>query len=45
MKYAVEIGSGAMKYVQSFRNFGSANQKLMRGGRGIHGHTDTQTEW
>jgi hypothetical protein len=38
MKYAVEMGSGAMKYVQSFIKTGSGIQKLIR--RGIHKHTE-----
>lgn len=29
MKYAVEMGSGAMMYVQSFINIGSGIQKLI----------------
>jgi hypothetical protein len=36
MKYAFEMGSGAMMYIQ----FGSAIQKLIHGG-----HADTQTAW
>jgi hypothetical protein len=39
MKYAVEMGSGAMKYILSFIKIGSAIQKL-KGGGGIHRHTD-----
>jgi hypothetical protein len=31
MKYAVEIGSGAMIYIPSFIKFGSAIQKLIKG--------------
>jgi hypothetical protein len=38
MKYAVEMGSGAMIYVPSFIKIGSGIQKLIRG---IHGHTDS----
>jgi hypothetical protein len=38
MKYAIEMGSGAMMYIQSFIEIGSSTQKLMRGG--IHRHTD-----
>jgi hypothetical protein len=38
MKYAVEMGSGAMIYIQSFIKIGSGIQKLMGGG-----FTDTQT--
>jgi hypothetical protein len=37
MKYAVEIGSGAMIYIPSFIKTGSGIQKLMGG---IHRHTD-----
>jgi hypothetical protein len=37
MKYAVEMGSGAMIYIPSFIKIGSAIQNLM--GR------DTQTAW
>jgi hypothetical protein len=40
MKYAVEMGSGAMIYIPSFIKIGSAIQKLIRG-REIH----TQTAW
>jgi hypothetical protein len=43
MKYAVEMGSGAMIYVPSFMTTNSGIQKFM-GGR-IHRHTDTQTAW
>jgi hypothetical protein len=32
MKYAVEMGSGAMIYIPSFIKIGSGIQKLMRGG-------------
>jgi hypothetical protein len=39
MKYAVEIGCGAMIYVQSFIKFGSGIQNLI--GRGVHRHTDS----
>jgi hypothetical protein len=39
MKYAVEMGSGAMIYVPSFINVGLGIQKLMGG------YTDTQTAW
>jgi hypothetical protein len=38
MKYAVEMGSGAMIYIPSFIKIGSAIRKLM-------GEGDTQTEW
>jgi hypothetical protein len=37
MKYAVEMGSGAMIYIPSFIKIGSGIQKLL--GR-IHSHTD-----
>jgi hypothetical protein len=40
MKYAVEMGSGAMIYVESFMKTGSGIQKLLRGL-----FTDTQTAW
>jgi hypothetical protein len=39
MKYAVEIGSGAMTYISIFIKTGSGIQKV------IAGCTDTQTEW
>jgi hypothetical protein len=39
MKYAVEMGSGAMIYIPSFVMIGSGIQKL------IGGYTDTQTAW
>jgi hypothetical protein len=32
MKYAVEMGSGAMIYIPSFIKIGSGIQKLLRGG-------------
>jgi hypothetical protein len=38
MKYAVEMGSGAMIYIPSFKNIGSGIQKLI-GGK--HRHTDS----
>jgi hypothetical protein len=38
MKYAVEMGSGAMIYIPSFINIGSGIQKL-RGG--VQRHTDS----
>jgi hypothetical protein len=41
MKYAVEMGSGAMIYTPSFIKIGSGIQKLM----GRVGFTDTQTVW
>jgi hypothetical protein len=31
MKYAVEVGSGAMIYIPSFKKIGLAIQKLIRG--------------
>jgi hypothetical protein len=37
MKYAVQMGSGAMIYIPSFIDIGAAIQKLIRG---IHRHTD-----
>jgi hypothetical protein len=40
MKYAVEMGSGAMMYILSFIKIGSAIQKLIGG---IKRHTDIQT--
>jgi hypothetical protein len=39
MNYAVEMGSDATIYVQSFINIVSATQKLIEGDT----HTDTQT--
>jgi hypothetical protein len=36
MKYAAEMGSGAMIYVPSFMKSGSGNQKLIGAGEGIH---------
>jgi hypothetical protein len=38
MKYAVEMGSGAMIYIPSFIKIGSAIQKLIGG---IHRQTDS----
>jgi hypothetical protein len=38
VKYAVEMGSGAMIYIPSFINIGSGIQKLIGG---IHRHTDS----
>jgi hypothetical protein len=38
MKYAIEMGSGGMKYIPKFRKIGSGIQKLMVG-------EDTQTTW
>jgi hypothetical protein len=40
MKYAVEMGSGAMIYIPSFKKIGSDIQKLME-----REFTDTQTAW
>jgi hypothetical protein len=37
MKYAVEMGSGAVIYIPSFIKIGSGFQKLIRGG---HRHTE-----
>jgi hypothetical protein len=39
MKYAVEMGSGAMIYIPSFIKTGSAIQTLM--GRGEYRHTNS----
>jgi hypothetical protein len=39
MKYAVEMGSGAMIYIPSFIKISFAIQKFM--GAGIHRHTDS----
>jgi hypothetical protein len=41
MKYAVEMGSGAMIYIPSFVKIGSGIQKLMGGGM-EHRHTDSK---
>jgi hypothetical protein len=38
MKYASEMGSGAMMHIQIFIKIGSAVQKLIGG---IHRHTDS----
>jgi hypothetical protein len=38
MKYAVEMGSGTIIYIPSFRKIGSIIQKLMEG-MGIHVQT------
>jgi hypothetical protein len=35
--YAVEMGSGAMTYIPSLKNIGSAIQKLIRGTHRQHG--------
>jgi hypothetical protein len=40
MKYAVQMGSGAMIYISCFRKIASSNQKLTGG---IHRHTDART--
>jgi hypothetical protein len=37
MKYALEMGSGAMIYIPSFIKIGSSIEKLIGG---IHRHTD-----
>jgi hypothetical protein len=42
MKYAVEIGSGAMMCIPSLIQIGSGIQKKLIGG--IHRHTDTNTD-
>jgi hypothetical protein len=42
MKYAVEMGSGAMIYVPSFIKIDATIQKLIWGGGG---YTDTQAAW
>jgi hypothetical protein len=44
MKYAVELGSGAMIYIPGFIKIGSGIQKLM-GGIHRETYTDTQTAW
>jgi hypothetical protein len=41
MKYAVEMGAGAVIYVPSFIKIGSGVKKLVGGG-GIHRHTHGQ---
>jgi hypothetical protein len=41
MKYAVEMGPGAMIYIPSFMKTGSGIQKLMGGGGGIHRQIDS----
>jgi hypothetical protein len=40
MKYAVEMGSGAMIYIQNLIKIGSAIQELMGEGGPIHRDTD-----
>jgi hypothetical protein len=42
MKYAVEMGSGAMIYIPSFINISSGIKELI--GVGV-GFTDTQAAW
>jgi hypothetical protein len=41
MKYAVEMGSGAMIYIPSFIKIGSRIQKLIAGVTGTQRSTDT----
>jgi hypothetical protein len=41
MKYAAEMGLGAMIYITSFTDIGSGIQRLKGGG----GYTTTQTAW
>jgi hypothetical protein len=41
MKYAIEMGSGAMIYIPSFVKIGSGIQMLIGGG----GDLQTQTAW
>jgi hypothetical protein len=43
MKYAFEVGSGAMTYMRSFIKTGSGIQSLK--GEGIQRHVDIQTAW
>jgi hypothetical protein len=43
MKYAVEMGSGAMIYIASFLKIGSGIRKLIRGDSETHTHTHTHT--
>jgi hypothetical protein len=40
MKYTVEMGSGAARYIPSFIKIGSGIRKLMK-----WGFPDTQTAW
>jgi hypothetical protein len=40
MKYAAELGSGALIYIPTFRKFGSGIQKFIEGG-----YTSAQTAW
>jgi hypothetical protein len=42
MKYAIEMGSGAMTCISNFINIGWGIQELMGRGGG-HTHMDTQT--
>jgi hypothetical protein len=42
MKYAVEMGSGAMMYIPVSVRIGSGIQKLIGG---IYRHLDIQTAW
>jgi hypothetical protein len=42
MKYAVQMGLGAILYILSFIKIGSGIRKFMGGGA-IHTHRDTQT--
>jgi hypothetical protein len=39
MKYATEMGSGAMRRVPSFMKIGSGIEKLMEKGRVTHTHS------
>jgi hypothetical protein len=41
MRYAVEMGSGAMMYTLSFIKIGSAVQKFIGWGTQKHRHTDS----
>jgi hypothetical protein len=43
IKYAIEMGSGAMIYVLTFIKIGSGIQTLM--GEGAHRHTDIKIAW
>jgi hypothetical protein len=43
MKYAVEIGSGAMIYTRSFMKIDSGIHKLIGGDSQTYKHTDIQT--
>jgi hypothetical protein len=42
MKYAIELGSGALMYIPSFIKIGSGIPKFFLGGGGL---TDMQTAW